>query len=176
MFSDPSHKPLPRQGDPRKFAQQGISLEGIIPIATLPRLGESLAQTDGYVRVKLVFGVGEDKKKIVTGRADAGLALVCQRCLKPVIVPVVCDISLAIVWTEDDAKALPHHLDPWITEEGAADLYDMIEDELLLNLPAVAYHEEQCVDQKLFSAGEPVVVKKEKNPFQVLEQLKSSPK
>ena len=51
------------------------------------------------------------------------------------------------------------------------------EEELLLNLPPVAYHEELCINEKLFSSGEPVVVEQErKNPFQVLEQLKSSPK
>lgn len=176
MFSDPSNKPLPMQGDPRKFAQQGVSLEGFIPVARLPRLVGALVQTDGLVHVKLDFNIGKDGKRVVTGNANAGLALVCQRCLAPVTTMTRCEISLAILWDEEDAKALPAHLDPWIVGEGSADLYEMVEEELLLNLPAVAYHEEQCVDPKLFSAGEPVVVKKEKNPFQVLEQLKSSPK
>src|SRR5690606_35699247 len=100
-----------------------------------------------------------------------------QRCLTPVSKPVECDISLAIVWTEEEAKALPKHLDPWIVEEISADFFEMVEEELLLSLPPVAYHEEQCVDPELFQSGEPVVVKHEKkNPFQVLEQLKSSPK
>lgn len=176
MFSAPLNKPLPRQGDPRKFAQQGISLEGVIPIAALPRLVESLAGTDGQVSVRLDFGISEEGKKIVTGKATAALAIICQRCLSPVTQPVECDISLAIVWPEDDVKALPKHLDPWIVEESGADFFEMIEEELLLNLPPVAYHEEQCIDPQLFQSGEPVVVKQEKNPFKVLEQLKSSPK
>ena len=71
---------------------------------------------------------------------------------------------------------MPEYLDPWIVGEGAADFYDMIEEEMLLNLPAVAYHQEPCIDSKLFVSGELVAVKQEKNPFQVLEQLKSSPK
>lgn len=177
MFSAPSHKTLPRQGDPRKFAQQGISLEGIIPIAALPRLAESLEGTEGQVFVRLNFGISEEGKKVVSGKARADLMLICQRCLSPVSKPVECDISLAIVWTEEDARALPKHLDPWIVEDTSADFFEMVEEELLLNLPPVAYHEEQCVDPKLFHSGEPVVVKQEKkNPFQVLEQLKSSPK
>lgn len=177
MFSAPSHKTLPRQGDPRKFAQQGISLEGVIPIIALPRLAESLEETEGQVLVKLDFGISEEGKKVVSGKANADLTLVCQRCLNPVAQPVECDISLAIVWTEEDAKALPKHLDPWIVEDVSADFFEMVEEELLLNLPPVAYHEEQCVDPRLFQSGEPVVVKQEKkNPFQVLEQLKSSPK
>ena len=175
MFKTPSLKPLPKQGDPRKFAQQGISLDGFVPVAALPRLAESVQETAGNIQVDLAFGISVEKKKIVTGHASAELTLVCQRCLDNVKVPVKSDISLGIVWDEEGAEALPEYLDPWITGEGIADLYDMIEVELLLSLPKVAYHEELCVDRQLFTSGKPVEVKKP-NPFQVLEQLKSSPK
>jgi len=176
MFKTPSLKPLPKQGDPRKFAQQGISIDGFVPVAELPRLAESLQETTGEIQVDLAFSISVEKKKIVTGHASAELTLVCQRCLENVKVPVKSDISLGIVWDEEGAEALPEYLDPWITGEGVADLYDMIEEEMLLSLPKVAYHQEQCVDRQLFSSGKPVEVKKTKNPFQVLEQLKSSPK
>jgi uncharacterized protein len=175
MFKTPSLKPLPKQGDPRKFAQQGISLDGFVPVAALPRLAESVQETTGEIQVDLAFGISVEKKKIVTGHASAELTLVCQRCLENVKVPVKSNISLGIVWDEEGAEALPEYLDPWITGEGIADLYDMIEVELLLSLPKVAYHEELCVDRQLFTSGKPVEVKKP-NPFQVLEQLKSSPK
>lgn len=176
MSNPPFQKPLPRQGDPRKFAQQGVSLEGYIPLADLPRIAEVGTGVAGHVQVQLVFSLNEEHKRVVTGLARAELGLVCQRCLEPVSVPVESDISLAIVWDEDAAKALPDYLDPWIVGEGAADFFDMVEEELLLSLPAVAYHSEPCVDSKLFSSGTPVEVKKERNPFQVLEQIKSSPK
>jgi len=147
-----------------------------VPVAALPRLAEAVQEDTGDIQVDLAFGISVEKKKIVTGHAAAELVLVCQRCLGNVKVPVKSDISLGIVWDEEGAEALPEYLDPWITGEGVADLYDMIEEEMLLSLPAVAYHEEPCVDRQLFSSGKPVEVKKTKNPFQVLEQLKSSPK
>lgn len=176
MFTTTSHKLLPRLGDPRKFAQQGISLQGVVPVNVLPRLSGALQDTDGEIQADLEFGLSEEKKKIVTGHVKANLPLLCQRCLSPVSVLVESEISLGIVWDEEHAESLPESLDPWIVGEGAADLYDMIEEEMLLSLPAVAYHEDLCVDSKLFSSGQPVEVKKEKNPFQVLEQLKGSPK
>lgn len=176
MFSPPSLKSLPRQGDPRKFAQQGISLEGVIPVKALPRLVEALEQTEGLVHAKLSFGISEEGKKVVKGSASADLILQCQRCLSPVTMPIGCDISLAIVWTEEESDSLPKHLDPWMVGEGVADLFEMIEEELLLSIPAVAYHPEPCIDSNLYNSGEPVAVVKEKNPFKVLEQLKSSPK
>ncbi|GGY70539.1 hypothetical protein GCM10011613_13790 [Cellvibrio zantedeschiae] len=176
MFKTPSLKPLPKQGDPRKFAQQGISLDGFVPVAALPRLVSAVQEAAGNIQVDLAFGISEEKKKVVTGHASAELVLVCQRCLENVTVPVESNISLGIAWDEEEAEKLPDYLDPWITGEGVADLYDMIEEEMLLSLPKVAYHEKQCVDRQLFSSGKPVEVKKTKNPFQVLEQLKSSPK
>ena len=176
MFKTPSLKPLPKQGDPRKFAQQGISLQGFVPVVELPRLVDAVEEATGNLQVDLSFGINEEKKKVVTGHATAELTLVCQRCLEKVIVPVESNIALAICWDEEEAEKLPESLDPWITGEGLADFYEMIEEEMLLSLPAVAYHEEPCVDRQLFSSGQPVEVKKTKNPFQVLEQLKSSPK
>jgi len=176
MFKTPLSKPLPKQADPRKFAQQGISLQGFVSVSALPRLVDAVQDSAGELQVDLAFGLNEEKKKVVTGHASADLVLVCQRCLEKVTVPVQSNISLAIVWDEEAAEALPESLDPWIVGEGLADLFEMIEEEMLLSLPAVAYHEEPCVDRQLFSSGKPVEVKKVKNPFQVLEQLKSSPK
>jgi uncharacterized protein len=176
MFKTPLPKLLPRLLDPRKFAQQGISLQGFVPLVELPRITEALQDTSGEVHVDLTFGLSEEKSKMVSGHARANVSLMCQRCLSPVTVLVESHISLGIVWDEEHANALPEYLDPWIVGEGAADFYDMIEEEMLLSLPAVAYHEEFCIDSKLFTSGEPVEVKQEKNPFLVLEQLKGSPK
>src|SRR6187551_713631 len=119
MFKTPSNKVLPRQGDPRKFAQHGVSLEGVIPVSELPRILEATENSDGEIQVKLEFTISEERKKVVVGNASADLALVCQRCLEPVTVPVESNISLAIVWDEEAAKALPERFDPWITGEGA---------------------------------------------------------
>ena len=176
MFKPPFNKLLPRLADPRKFAQQGVLLEGFIPVADLPRMVGVAQESAGNIQVALEFGLNETKKRVIKGHASANLVLVCQRCLEPVSVPVESEISLAIVWDEDAAKAVPQYLDPWIVGEGAADLYAMVEEELLLSLPAVAYHQEPCIDSRLLSSGTPVEVKKERNPFQVLEHLKSSPK
>lgn len=176
MFKTTSHKALPRQADPRKFAQHGVSLEGFILTSDLPRIVEATESAAGEIQVNLEFKISEEGKRVVVGRAHADMVLICQRCLEPVTLPVETSISLGIVWDEEAANKLPPHFEPWITGEGMADLYDMVEEELLLSLPAVAYHTEPCIDSKLYSSGKPVEVKREKNPFQVLEQLKSSPK
>lgn len=179
MFAAPSDQPLPRLGNPRKFAQQGVRLSGQVPLSALERLGEALVTNEGQAEVALAFGISEERKLVVRGRVGAELVLTCQRCLGPVTVPIDADIALAIVPDEATAKNLPSELDPWLVaeEEINADLYAMVEDELLLNLPAVAYHSELCIDPETLSIGKPETASQEKaNPFQVLEQLKGTPK
>ena len=84
---------------------------------------------------------------------------------------------------DEDIEKLPKTYEPWIIGEGQTDIYDVIADELILGLPIVAYHDVTCVPQKLFNSegaddksGNAANTKEtdKTNPFQVLEQLKSS--
>jgi uncharacterized protein len=180
MLNAPSDSPLPRQLDPRKFAQQGIEIEGTVALNELTRLGELLFSQEGSVYASLVFGIGEQRTLNVAGHITANVNNICQRCLDAVPVALSCDISLAILWKEEHAERLPKHYEPWIIGEGQTDIYQIIEDELLLSLPIVSYHKEECVPHAYFSSGEAEAEKviaetaAETNPFQVLEQLKGA--
>jgi len=177
MSMAPFAKTLPRQVDPRKFAQQGITLRGNIAVSALSRVAQAVVESDSKVNVDLVFGIDSEGRKTLSGTAQANLQVICQRCLEPMALEVESTLSLAVVWDEEHAAKLPKSLEPWILEEGAADLYEIIEEELLLNLPMVSYHEDACVDQAVFSVGDDSIEPETKpNPFQVLEQLKGSPK
>jgi len=177
MFPAPYNKLLPAQGDPRKLALKGAQMSGYLPIDDLLRLQELLSNWDSPAQVGLNFGISEEGKLVVSGQVSVALTFTCQRCLKPVTLPVEAEMQLAVVRSEDEAKGLPHWLDPWIlAEDGVADLYPLIEEELLLSLPAVAFHPDPCIDERLLSSGTPVEPEPEENPFQVLKQLKGSPK
>ncbi len=168
---------LPRLIDPRKFAQQGLSLAGQVPVPELSRLVEASLSESDVVEVALDFDVDGERHRLITGDASCELTVTCQRCLEPVKIELKAHLNLAIVWDEDRAKQLPKSLDPVILGEGQADLYTIIEDELLLNLPMVSYHKEDCIEQTSFGDDETEAsVETSSNPFQVLEQLKGSPK
>jgi len=168
---------LPRMADPRKFAQQGIHLEGSVPVADLPRLASALASDKAAVTAELEFGISDEGRKVLNGHVSAQVEVVCQRCLDNLPLLVEADLNLAVIWDEDQAVSLPKYLDPWIHGEGQADLYGVIEEELLLELPLVAYHESECVEPERFHSGEIVEdTDTVNNPFQMLEQLKNSPK
>ena len=177
MVPAPYNNPLPTQGDPRKLALKGAQMSGYLPMGDLTRLQDLLSSWDSPAQVSLSFGISEEGKLVVSGRVTALLSVTCQRCLKPVALPIEANIQLAVVRSEEEAKNLPNWLDPWLlAEDGITDLYPLVEDELLLSLPAVAYHPEFCIDERLLSSGTSVEPDQGANPFQVLKQLKGSPK
>jgi len=171
--------PLPRQIDPRKFAQQGIEIAGSVPLSELTRVRELLFSDKGQVEAELAFDIGEQRILYVAGKIKATVENVCQRCLDAVSVDVNCELNLAIQWEDSDLDRLPSHFEPWIVAEGQTDIYQIIEDEILLSLPIVSYHEEECVPHNLFSSGETEAKKlidaaPSTNPFTALQGLKES--
>lgn len=177
MSNTPEQTRLPKLLDPRKFAQKGIELEGQIPLREMPRVAELVLDQDALVAVKLHFSVDEQRFKLITGTVSAELQLPCQRCLEPAPVSLESSVNLAVAWDEDEAKNFPKRFDPLIHWEGQTDIYIVIEDEILLNLPMVVYHDHDCIGKTSFGDEEADSgLEEEKNPFQILEQLKGSPK
>lgn len=172
-------KVIPRQIEPRKFAHHGTVLQGLIPADGLPRLAEAVIQVLS-VEASLSFELGEQRERLVVGSVSAQLERQCQRCLQPVVTEVNCQLKLAVVRDEDKAKQLPSHLDPWIVEEEEADLYQAIEDDILLTMPFVAVHDYDCLDPEFYQSGpeeaEQTTAPAANNPFDVLQQLKKPKK
>lgn len=168
---------IPRIIEPRKFAQQGLRVAGDLPADDLPRLRASVLEL-GKVSADLQFAIAESKHRLVTGHVQADVSMVCQRCLDPVATQLSSDLALAMVWTQEDAKTLPSAYEPWVVPAEQGDLYDILEEELLLVLPLVAFHDYECIDRSLFVAGDAPEAEqtKQNNPFQVLATLKGSSK
>lgn len=172
MSDQAPEKRLPKLVEPRKLATAFANFNRFIHADDLPRLSEAVIGIERVV-VNIDFGRDDYGKPELAGSIEAALVLECQRCLEPMTFSVERDISLAIVWDEDQAKALPKHRDPWIAGEDEADLAAILEEEILLALPVVARHAEDCLDASLLSAGdieEPEDT--EPNPFSVLATLK----
>lgn len=172
---------LPSQIDIRKLTTKGVEISSDFSPSVMSRLSSLLANTDGRVQADLSFYIDEDRKRRVDGRVTAQLNVVCQRCLEPVLITVNSDFNLAILWTDDEAKNLSRSLDPLIVGEELVDLADIVEEELILSLPIVSYHNSDKCQEAPLSFGEaenlPVEPEQQKeNPFKVLAQLKPSEK
>lgn len=174
------NRSLPKQITPLKFAQNEYKLVGRIAVGELDRLMEMLAGKDAEVALSLEFFLGDSRRPMITGELEAELPMFCQRCLDVVYVSIRAGLNLAVVWSEEQAKALPKDVDPLVMKDDSTDLQQLVEDELLLSLPLVAYHEnDRCHAGRIFSTDPnfneamPEGGQESANPFSVLAQLKA---
>lgn len=167
--------PLPVTFRPLKLARQQGKLKGFMPLQQLPALMADCVDDSGKLEADLQLDM-QGRWPVMTGVVDATVKLVCQRCLENVEVPLHSSISLGFSQSEEALAELPKTLEPWLLEEEEIPLADVLEQELILALPIVAYHAE-CQPAEYQQAQEPVEIEPEKpNPFKVLEQLKGQVK
>lgn len=170
---------LPKQVDAFKLTQQGIVLDGLVSVKEMPRLGEVLNSSAGATDLHplLSFGVDAEGYRTAQGHVHAVLPLTCQRCLQVMAYEVRADIHWAFVATDEAAKKLPAHLDPvMLSASGYVDLYEMLEEELLLNVPITVFHEdcEGAGVTKVFGEIEAVSDDTKAKPFIALAELLKS--
>jgi uncharacterized protein len=153
--------------DGLEFARQGRRMAGRIPVASLPRLAELLADTGGEIACEVAGEQDQEGKSFLVLQIDGKIGLRCQRCLEAVVEPLRIISRLLLV----PPGAV------WPDEELAEDGYDaveagkemallpMIEDEVLLALTIVPMHE---------SCESPVAATDEHalSPFAALAKLK----
>jgi uncharacterized protein len=109
-------------------------------------------------------------------KASAVLPLTCQRCLAPVDVALTVDRSFRFVADEETALAQDDEAEEdLLAVSQEFDLAELVEDELLMEMPPVPRHELCPVDVKLVATDaafdEQLATKP--NPFAVLHKLKT---
>jgi uncharacterized protein len=169
---------LPVHIDPLRMAEAGRLLDGAYSVEELERLQDSLLDNSGKVVVSLAFGIDAEGIRYMKGRLQTELTLQCQRCLQAMQVPIDNEFALGLVRSNEAADMLPSHYEPLLLEDDSIFLRDIIEDELLLALPLVPKHDDDCVDVNLpadeaerkTDTGEGDRV----NPFAALAALKSN--
>lgn len=174
-MSDPlTTRRLPERIDPRKLAARDAELAGHVPTERMHRLRDAALEVAPEAEVSLSFYRDEERRAVVEGDVHLRVQLKCQRCLQAATRELDGHLRLGVVWSEGQAADLPRWLEPWLVESDSADLHGMIEDELLLTLPIVAYHpENECPVSGSYSTGEQEESgERRDNPFSVLEQLK----
>ena len=165
---------LPPSLDLSRAARHAFDLEGRLAVKSMPRLAAALASDAGVAEFKLHAGTDLSRRVVVSGRIEAELELVCQRCLGPVKLTLHAEPRLAWVKTDEALAALPEEYDPLLSAEGSVELADLVADELLLALPLVPRHESdaRCRDLPKPAAEAAAPVEGRKNPFAELAKLK----
>ena len=159
--------------DPYLCADQRREYAGTISYDEMERVQEHILSTTQPLNVELSFS--KDRKFIVViGRIYGDLVLECAACLGEVILPVDIAVRLAIINDEEKASLVPELYEPWLMDDDRLMLSQLIEDELLLELPVIARHTSCPVDLPHSSSSDDYVEETEikENPFKVLEALK----
>ena len=168
---------LRRRYQVQKEVTRNGYFEGEIALSKLERLGELLHPGDGghddrKISVTFEFVRNEYDIPLITGQLRTSLVLECQRCLQPLDMPLELEFQLMI--DASDELVRDSSLDTIYSDDGFIDIFEVIEDELILAAPLVALHEDSsCNEHWQASASEPEAVAKE-NPFAVLQQLKTT--
>lgn len=170
----------PRRLDVKAFAEDGGELAGHEPVGSHARL---LAEAQGRGAETPVAwsATGELRNPRhvnpqVWLHVDAGttLSLTCQRCLNPVDVPVHVERDFRFVAGEQSAAAEDEEAEEDVLAiSHAFDLLELIEDELLMELPLAPRHE-TCppVSVEIADDGFEGTSSRRENPFAVLGRLK----
>lgn len=172
----------PLRLDVNGFAAEAATLTGADPVADFPRLVAELTEPGTDVQVQWEAH-GEERAGALGAAvpwmhlsADAVVPLVCQRCLTPVETPLVVDRWFRFVADEATAEAEDDESEEdLLIAARDFDLKELIEDELLMEIPVTPVHETCPVDIQLSAVdadfespegGRP-------NPFAVLDALRT---
>lgn len=172
----------PRRLDVKSFAEDGARLSGQEPLRTFERL---LAEAQGREPDSLVkwSAAGDTRNpRHVTPeiwlhlQAGVAMQLTCQRCLAPVEVPVSVQRSFRFVADESTAAAQDDESEEDVLAMSRSfDLLELVEDELLMEMPLAPHHEtcppvQMVVEDEGFEGSSA----RHENPFVVLGQLKGT--
>jgi uncharacterized protein len=135
---------LPKQIEPLHLTELDTRLEGDLSLQQMPRLLELIEEKNGVVKVALRFTKNIEGKPIITGQTDTVLVVICQRCLEHMSLPMQVNVQLSPVFG-DKADQLPDGYEPLVISAEPMELSEIIEDEILLNLPQFPKHDaENC--------------------------------
>ncbi len=170
---------LPSRVEPYKLAAHAEHLEGLMPLDAFSRLTDEIGAQTGDCRVWLDFAIDAQGRREIHGRLEAELQLPCRRCLSPMAQSVVSEFLLGMVTSDALAAELPSTHEPVLVEDEQLNLLTVVEDELILSLPQVVYHDEadcKVSRDQLVSGSESVAsAEPPASPFEVLKRLKGKP-
>lgn len=160
--------------DPIQLAEKGARLTGELPLSGMHRLVKMCADEQGSVSVDLHFERDlSDGLRLMRGRIDARIGVICQRCMERFEVGLTTEPQL-ILLRPGEHEHLVETGDALIIDQPVT-LGELVEDELLLEVPMVPMHaSDACPARSFVAADKPEQRETRANPFSALGKLKQS--
>jgi uncharacterized protein len=165
---------VPEMLDVWRMVAAKRSFEGRAPLSEFTRLQGLLFDTEGEVSFALQFDSDALLKvSFVELRVDVALPLECQRSLQRFVLPVHLEQRLGLIRDEADEAALPEEYEALLVpNDGMMRLLDLVEDELVLAVPAVPLNPESDAVERDWPIPEEELA--QANPFAGLASLKKN--
>jgi len=159
------HKPL----DLWRMVAGRHTMNGRLPLSTLPRLAGLLFDTEDEVQFSLSFARDTLGVAYAELTLEAGLPLQCQRSLQRFRFPVKLHQYLGLIREEADEAGLPPGYEPLLVpKSGELHASELIEDELILAIPVVPV----APDSPSPAPLPPTIEPERPHPFAALAALK----
>ncbi len=171
---------FPAQIEPFKWAEQGFTWSGNLPLSRFARIAREAVGSidDQLVNIDCKLSMDAYHRIVwLDGHIDTRVPMECQRCLGSVEIDLVSDFHLALVDDELLIERLDEDADFIVLGESeattkgdydspaTANLLSLIEDELLLLLPLSPKHD--ACEHKHQPAIQNIAEEKRDNPFDV---------
>lgn len=160
--------------DSLDFAANRREISGEVPIAELKRLQDMLESSQGVLQYTVQGGVDKQGIHFLNVSVAGRCRLRCQRCLEGFDYPVQLDTRLLLrdqasldELGSDDAGTAEEEFDSILADKHL-DVLDLLEDEILLDLPIAPKH---ALGTCQATDGENLQ-RDTRNPFAVLAELK----
>ena len=163
--------PLPKCFDARKACVKELELSGTVKASELPRLSSVVSCEDTTISASLRFLRDEQRRFVVAVDVAGDVGVRCERCLDVMPLLVKANSDLMLCSSDEQAQQCPSQYEPLVYTGEELDLYEVIEEELLLALPVAPMHDAQCIDVLPVVEVTPAVEDRKPNPFAVLANL-----
>ena len=149
------------------FAREGRSLQGELPVSSLARILDMLADQEGELNYRVQGQMSPRRRPQLILEVDGRLSLRCQRCLEGIDYPVRVRSVLELISDEEDLtqEEIEDDSRDFLPAQAEVDVLALIEDEIILGLPSVPRHE-CCALPERAREMQPA------SPFSVLGSLK----
>ena len=175
MSADLPATRLPDVLDAWRMVAARRGFEGVLPLASMTRLRDSLVDAEGEVRVSIEFDRDTLRVPYAELRIEAELPLECQRSLQRFLFPVQLVQRLGLIREEADEAGLPDGYEPLLLpKDGMLRTAELVEDELILAVPVIAVAPGTEAMEADWPAGadEGIGENAASNPFAALAALK----
>lgn len=126
--------------DGLQFARAGLETHGVVGLERLPRLAQLQCSTEG-LEYHLRGGRAGDGKPCLRLSVRGSVTQPCQRCLDPIRIPIAIDAELQLAENAREISEADDEIDRVIASR-KMDVAGLVEDEVILELPMAARHEE----------------------------------